>query len=315
MEKINTEELISALFIVGFDKIDSLLFTYTLGKLSIDNRVMQTFEFEDKECSDTFNKYVTYDNDTYHLVEDCDIDTFILVGDKNLPLRKILHTNKKLITYLSLLDFSEIVLKKIMLLGDNGIDTLASHFCDKEREIISKLFGINEMNQRKMMEGAIAYEKIYDEEAHELDMMSFDNNLVGKIIARDEEIVRLSTSYDYIEWLKKFTDKQGDFYTDDFESGVVDINDEDHHNVNILNIFYDAIDEYANKKKIASINNGDDYYYLIKYNNIGFKIGFIYGQGTIFYCERTIPNEKAIDFADIIKTNTRRKVRIRKKTI
>ena len=36
MEVINTETLVSSLFAVGFDKVDSILFTHTLGKLSID---------------------------------------------------------------------------------------------------------------------------------------------------------------------------------------------------------------------------------------------------------------------------------------
>ena len=37
MEKINSEILISTLFLIGFDRVDSLLFKYVLGKLSIDN--------------------------------------------------------------------------------------------------------------------------------------------------------------------------------------------------------------------------------------------------------------------------------------
>ncbi len=37
MEKINSEILISPLFLIGFDRVDSLLFKYTLRKLSVDN--------------------------------------------------------------------------------------------------------------------------------------------------------------------------------------------------------------------------------------------------------------------------------------
>lgn len=37
MEKINSEILISTLFLIGFDRVDSLSFKYTLGKLSVDN--------------------------------------------------------------------------------------------------------------------------------------------------------------------------------------------------------------------------------------------------------------------------------------
>ena len=61
MEKINTEILVSSLFIIGFDKVDGLLFTYTLGQLSIDNHKLQLFEFEDSCTSQKFNEYVNYD--------------------------------------------------------------------------------------------------------------------------------------------------------------------------------------------------------------------------------------------------------------
>ena len=47
MEKINTEILVSSLFVIGFDKVDALLYTYTLGQLSLDNQKLQLFEFED----------------------------------------------------------------------------------------------------------------------------------------------------------------------------------------------------------------------------------------------------------------------------
>ena len=46
MEKINTETLVSSLFVIGFDKVDALLYTYTLGQLSLDNQKLQLFKFE-----------------------------------------------------------------------------------------------------------------------------------------------------------------------------------------------------------------------------------------------------------------------------
>lgn len=60
MEKINTEILISSLISIGFDKVDSLLYTYTLAKLTTDNYRLKTFCFEEKEFSQTFNKYIEY---------------------------------------------------------------------------------------------------------------------------------------------------------------------------------------------------------------------------------------------------------------
>ena len=61
MEKINTETLVSSLFVIGFDKVDALLYTYTLGQLSLDNQKLQLFKFEDSSMSQKFNDYVDYD--------------------------------------------------------------------------------------------------------------------------------------------------------------------------------------------------------------------------------------------------------------
>lgn len=57
MEKINTEILISSLISIGFDKVDSILYTYTLAKLTTDNYRLKTFCFEEKEFSQTRQTY------------------------------------------------------------------------------------------------------------------------------------------------------------------------------------------------------------------------------------------------------------------
>ena len=45
MININSEMLVSSLFVLGFDSIDCMLFTYTLGKLSLDNKKLKLFSF------------------------------------------------------------------------------------------------------------------------------------------------------------------------------------------------------------------------------------------------------------------------------
>ena len=57
MEKISTEILVSALFNLGFDIVDPVLFTYTLGKISLEDKNQQ-FSFAEKTPSIGFNKYV-----------------------------------------------------------------------------------------------------------------------------------------------------------------------------------------------------------------------------------------------------------------
>ena len=312
MEKINTEILISSLLAVGFEKVDSILFTYILSKLSIDNRTMQSFEFIDEEFSNTFKEYVSYDGNTYMIKDMYTIDTLIMTKNGNVPLRKLLHTNKKLITYLDLLDFREIIMKKISLLGAKQLDTIPNYFSNKEKEIMYKMFGIEAMHHEKAIERAIAYENIYEEEAHSMDTLDIDGFLKD-IIIRDEEVTKISSRLDYINWLKIFTKKYPGFCFDDWTHDRKELTDEDIYNVRKLNIFYDAIEEYATKKNIDGTLDGEGYYYLIKHENSFFKVGFISGQGTIFYLDSVEANEKAIDFNDIIKENAKRKTRVRKK--
>lgn len=141
MEKINTEVLVSSLFNIGFDKVDNVLFTYTLGQLSIDNQQLQLFEFEDSETHQLFNKYVDYDGIVFKLKDEITLDTMVSYNnEKFYPLKKMLNTNKKLIEYLSQLDFSEIVLKKAKLYGMQNIEQIDKYrFSNKELEIFQQL--------------------------------------------------------------------------------------------------------------------------------------------------------------------------------
>ena len=100
MEKINTEILVSSLFTIGFDKVDPLLYTYTLGQLSIDNQKLQLFEFEDSETSQKFNDYVNYDGIIFKLKDGVTLETNVSHVENHVwPLGKALHTNKKSILY------------------------------------------------------------------------------------------------------------------------------------------------------------------------------------------------------------------------
>lgn len=147
MEKINTEILVSTLLVAGFQQVDSVLFTYTLGKLSIDNKELNLFEFDDKEITDTFNKYISFDGIVYKLKPPYTLEDKVSPVEKYIiPLKKVLHINKKLLDYLNKLDFEEIILKKLSLLRDTqNLDYL---FCQKEKEIIK---AVNNKNQNKTL--------------------------------------------------------------------------------------------------------------------------------------------------------------------
>ncbi|MBR4231244.1 MAG: hypothetical protein IKR74_03705 [Bacilli bacterium] len=146
MEKINTEMVVSSLFLVGFDQVDTLLYTCVLGQLSIDNQEMQLFEFSDIELSAVFNKYVNYNGIIFKLKEGVSLETNVSpIEGKVLPLGKVLHTSKKLIDYLTKLDFRKIVLKKISILCNEDIDNLDLLFSSKEKAIIHEMFGLSKI--------------------------------------------------------------------------------------------------------------------------------------------------------------------------
>lgn len=149
MEKINTEVLVSSLFNVGFDKVDAALFTYTLGRLAIDNRKMQLFEFSDSETHQIFNKYVDYDGIVFRFKDGINLETMASYnGEKFYPLKMLLNSSKKLIKYLSQLDFSEIVLKKVENYGIHSLEQIDENiFSQKELEILHQLnFGQTNKN-------------------------------------------------------------------------------------------------------------------------------------------------------------------------
>lgn len=140
MKIINTEALIGSLFIIGFDKVDPILYTYTLARLTIDNQKIKIFHFEEKELSSTFNKYVDSSGLFFKLKEGYTLDTNVSpIKDYNWTLRNLFNKNTDLIEYLRSFDFSEIVAKKMELFGIECKEQLDSIFSSKEIELIEQL--------------------------------------------------------------------------------------------------------------------------------------------------------------------------------
>lgn len=120
MKEVNTEEIIGSLFVIGFDRIDSILYTYTLGKMVIDNQEMKKFSFKDVKLSTIFNKYVEYSCLGFKLKEDYSLETDISpIEGYSYTLRSFFGRNKELVKYLSsdyfnlMFDESEVVRKMV----------------------------------------------------------------------------------------------------------------------------------------------------------------------------------------------------------
>ncbi len=159
MEKINTEILLSSLMEMGFDKVDTYLYNYTLNQVLSDNSESQSFQFEDSGISRYFNEYIDCDGEMIQLKEGLSLDTMISDDGKEFyPLRSKLSTNQNLMEYLSNLDFRQIIVKKIASLNADRVDDFEQLFSDKEKEIINKMFGIGKMyrERKKQSEGYAA---------------------------------------------------------------------------------------------------------------------------------------------------------------
>lgn len=151
MEKINTEILVSTLFNLGFDSVDPVLFTYTLGKLSLVDKERQ-FVFEDHELGIGFKKYVDCSGITMKIKDGYTLDTNVSPNDKMvIPVRKTLFGSRTLLEYLSNFDFSEIIWKKAKVYSVQSAESVNPDlFCEKEIEILRALKTKQDVKKRKL---------------------------------------------------------------------------------------------------------------------------------------------------------------------
>lgn len=148
MEKINIEIIISSLFALGFDKVDSKLLMFMLGSLVADNKELNLFDIEtDENLCETFNKYITCENSVYKFKEGYNITSMIsLPSGTEYPLIKCLHTNEILMDYLKRIDITNIVLTKLNLYEKGIIPDIDNYFSNQEKAIIKRLKEIESIN-------------------------------------------------------------------------------------------------------------------------------------------------------------------------
>ena len=96
MEKINSENIISALFLLGFNKVDVLLYMCVLAKLTLDNQSEEWFNLEDEDFSFLFCQNIEFDGKVLKIKGNEGLDTTVMVIDgKPYSLRRMLKCNEK----------------------------------------------------------------------------------------------------------------------------------------------------------------------------------------------------------------------------
>lgn len=118
----------------------------------------------------------------------------------------------------------------------------------------------------------------------------------------DKKSKEIISNTDYLKWLERFTTEHQSFTDDTWLYFSEKISKEDHEMVNSLHLLYRGIVQYAKKNYIYPVECEYGGYYRIKLDNIGYEIGMLIGQGSLFFCNRTEldSNLEYIDFNDII---------------
>lgn len=139
MEKINSEHIISALFLLGFDKVDVLLYMCVLAKLTLDNQIEERFTLEDEDFSFLFCQNIEFNGKVLKIKGNEGLDTTVMVIDgKPYSLRRMLKRNEKLMEQMRQLDFEEIIRRKINIMGEDKVYIYREFFGSKEIDIINK---------------------------------------------------------------------------------------------------------------------------------------------------------------------------------
>ncbi len=117
---------------------------------------------------------------------------------------------------------------------------------------------------------------------------------------RKQQMNEIISCDSYILWLQYFTLMYSSFTDDEFLYNKKSISKENLEQVKKLSLLYKGIRQYADKNYLYPFIFDYEEYFKIKYNDIGYEIGFM-SDNKSFYCSRIELSEDGfIDFNDII---------------
>lgn len=137
------------------------------------------------------------------------------------------------------------------------------------------------------------------------------DELLADLIRSQELGKELVSNTEYILWLENFTIATPCWSDDTWLYCPEKISKEDYNRVKELHCFFNGIMDYAKRNYIPSQYDEFETYIFIKFNNIGYKIGEMIGQGSLTYCERvdiSHYDNVFIDFNDIVNNKKQENV-------
>ena len=128
----------------------------------------------------------------------------------------------------------------------------------------------------------------------------FFNNL--EFESKEENI--LLNNDNYLNWLKGFIKKYGGFYDIQSDYFLNNRSKNDAENIKKIKYLFRIIAKYASNNYVYSNNEYCDINYYVKYKEITFQIGMMYGEERIYYCNKAIDKKqrKIIDL-ELVKNN------------
>lgn len=141
-----------------------------------------------------------------------------------------------------------------------------------------------------------------DEVARKKDLEDGINEVIAGLIKSQERAKSIVADTSYMLWLENFTNSIPIFSDDSWLYHPDEISKEDAEKVNDLCSFFNGISAYAERNFLPIYSKDYTSYVCIKFNNIGYEIGLVSGQGTYAYCQRVeVSSDRVfIDFNDIV---------------
>lgn len=168
MEELNMEKIISTLFVMGFDEIDSLFYSFLLGRIMKEKDFFEQFNFKNSEPSQDFSRYVETTGNKCKIKEGYNLETNLSpVEGKYWPLARLLEmkSSENLKKLLISIDLGEIVEKKVNALGEERIRRNKSLLTDKEIELLRK----RQKMKQKVKEEKELLDSLYNQETKDIE--------------------------------------------------------------------------------------------------------------------------------------------------
>jgi hypothetical protein len=121
--------------------------------------------------------------------------------------------------------------------------------------------------------------------------------------SKEEKKEKIATSDEYINWLSDFSQHNPVFSS---SSQISDDAYEDKKNIRDLSLFWDVLNEYANRHKICCTADQRDVYYNVTYRVEGYRVFKELNSSTVTILKSN-KMENAISFEDVLKENQQEK--------